>query len=155
MFMFPLGIEPYLVGGLIIGIGVALIYLVTGLHATQSSFFTTTLSWFSKRKSFQKDTNIKERGWRLTLAAGLVIGALIHTLTLSPTGFWTTSVQLWRLILGGLLVGFGTRLSSGCTSGHGISGLASLSKSSLYAVIVFMGVAIITASIVQMLGVSP
>ena len=153
--MFPLGIEPYLVGGIIIGIGVALIYLVTGLHATQSSFFTTTLSWFSKRKNFQKDTNIKERGWRLTLATGLVIGALIHTLTLSPTGFWTTTVQLWRLILGGLLVGFGTRLSSGCTSGHGISGLASLSKTSLYAVIVFMGVAIVIANIVQMLGVSP
>jgi uncharacterized membrane protein YedE/YeeE len=153
--MFPLGIEPYLEGGIIIGIGVALIYLVTGLHATQSSFFTTTLSWLSKRKSLQKDSNIKERGWRLTLAIGLVIGALIHTLTLSPTGFWTTSVQLWRLILGGLLVGFGTRLSSGCTSGHGISGLASLSKTSLYSVIVFMGVAIITASIVNMLGVSP
>ena len=60
--MFPLGIEPYLVGGLIIGIGVSLIYVVTGLHATQSSFFTTTLSWFSKRKKFQKDSNIKERG---------------------------------------------------------------------------------------------
>jgi uncharacterized membrane protein YedE/YeeE len=153
--MFPLGIEPYLIGGLIIGIGVSLIYLVTGLHATQSSFFTTTLSWFSKRKKFQKDSNIKERGWRLTLAIGLVIGAFIHTLTLSPTGFWTTSVQLWRLILGGLLVGFGTRLSSGCTSGHGISGLASLSKTSLYSVVVFMGVAIVTASIVNMLGVSP
>lgn len=153
--MFPLGIEPYLVGGIIIGVGVGLIYLITGLHATQSSFFTTTLSWFSKRKHVQKESNIKERGWRLTLATGLVIGALIHTLTLSPTGFWTTSVQLWRLFLGGLLVGFGTRLSSGCTSGHGISGLASLSKTSLYAVIVFMGVAIVTANIVQMLGVSP
>jgi len=153
--MFPLGIEPYLVGGIIVGIGVALIYLVTGLHATQSSFFTTTLSWFSKRKNFQKETNIKQRGWRITLATGLVIGALIYTLTISPTGFWTTSVQIWRLILGGLLVGFGTRLSSGCTSGHGISGLASLSKTSLYSVIVFMGVAIVTASIVQILGVSP
>ncbi len=153
--MFPLGIEPYLVGGIIIGVGVGLIYLITGLHATQSSFFTTTLSWFSKRKHFQKESNIKERGWRLTLATGLVIGAFIHTLILSTSGFWTTSVQLWRLFIGGLLVGFGTRLSSGCTSGHGISGLASLSRTSIYAVIVFMGVAIVTANIVQMLGVSP
>jgi uncharacterized membrane protein YedE/YeeE len=153
--MFPLGIEPYLVGGIIVGVGVALIYLITGLHATQSSFFTTTLSWFSKRKHFQKEKNIKERSWRLVLAIGVVIGALIYTFTLSPSGFWSTSVQLWRLALGGLLVGFGTRLSSGCTSGHGISGLASLSKTSLIAVIVFMGVAIFTANIVQMLGVSP
>ena len=153
--MFPLGIEPYLIGGIIIGIGVSIVYLTTGLHATQSSFFTTTLSWFSKRIHFQKEKNIKERNWRLVLASGLILGALIHTLTLSPTGFWTTSVQLWRLVLGGLLVGFGTRLSSGCTSGHGISGLASRSKTSLYAVLVFMGVAIVTANIVQLLGISP
>lgn len=153
--MFPLGIEQYLIGGILVGAGVSLIYILTGLHATQSSFFTTTLSWFSKRRHFQKERNLQERTWRLYLAIGLVIGALLHTLTLSPTGFWTTSVQLWRLALGGLLVGFGTRLSEGCTSGHGISGLASLSTTSLSAVIVFMGVAIITANIMQLLGVSP
>jgi uncharacterized membrane protein YedE/YeeE len=153
--MFPLGIEPYLIGGIIIGIGVSIVYLTTGLHATQSSFFTTTLSWISKRTHFQKERNIKERNWRVVLAIGLIIGALIYTLTLSPTGFWTTSVQLWRLALGGLLVGFGTRLSGGCTSGHGISGLASRSKTSLYAVLVFMGIAIVTANIVQLLGIAP
>ena len=153
--MFPLGITSYLIGGILAGIGVSFIFILTGLHATQSSFFTTTLSWFIKRKNFQKPNNIQERTWRLYLAIGLVIGALVYTLTLSPMGFWTTSVQLWRLALGGLLVGFGTRLSKGCTSGHGISGLASLSITSLYAVIVFMGVAIITANLVQMLGVTP
>jgi hypothetical protein len=153
--MFPNGIEQYLIGGLLIGVGVGLIYLLTGLHATQSSFFTTTLSWFSKRKHFQKTNNIEERQWRLYLAIGMVVGALIYTLTLSPTGFWTTSVQYWRLALGGLLVGFGTRLSQGCTSGHGISGLASLSKTSLYAVVVFIGIAIVTANIVQLIGVLP
>ena len=153
--MFPLGIEHYLIGGILVGIGVSIIYILTGLHATQSSFFTTTLSWFSKRRHFQKERNLQERSWRLFLAIGLVIGALLHTLTFSPTGFYTTSVQLWRLALGGLLVGFGTRLSEGCTSGHGISGLASLSITSLSAVIVFMGVAIVTANIVQLIGVLP
>jgi hypothetical protein len=153
--MFPLGIESYLIGGVIIGVAVSLVYLLTGLHATQSSFFTTTLSWFSKRKHFQKDSNLKERNWRLTLAIGLVIGALLYTLTLSTDGFYTTTVQLWRLVLGGLLVGFGTRLSSGCTSGHGISGIASLSMTSLYAVAVFMGIAVITANLIQIIGVAP
>lgn len=153
--MFPNGVEQYLIGGLLIGVGVGLIYLLTGLHATQSSFFTTTLSWFSKRKHFQKTNNIEERQWRIYLAIGMVVGALIYTLTLSPTGFWTTSVQFWRLVLGGLLVGFGTRLSQGCTSGHGISGLASLSKTSLCAVVVFIGIAIVTANIVQLIGVLP
>ena len=151
--VFPLGIISYLIGGIFAGIGVSFIFIMTGLHATQSSFFTTTLSWFIKRKHFQKQSNVQERTWRLCLAIGLVIGALVYTLTLSPTGFWTTSVQLWRLALGGLLVGFGTRLSGGCTSGHGISGLASLSTTSLYAVIVFMGVAVVTANLIQMLGV--
>ena len=153
--MFPLGITSYLLGGILAGIGVSFIFILTGLHATQSSFFTTTLSWFIKRKQFLKQRNIQERTWRLYLAIGLVIGALVYTLTFSSTGFWTTSVQLWRLALGGLLVGFGTRLSGGCTSGHGISGLASLSTTSLYAVIVFMGVAIVTANLIQMLGVMP
>ena len=153
--MFPLGITSYLIGGILAGIGVSFIFIMTGLHATQSSFFTTTLSWFIKSKHFLKQSNVQERTWRLYLAIGLVIGALVYTLTLSPTGFWITSVQLWRLALGGLLVGFGTRLSGGCTSGHGISGLASLSTTSLYAVIVFIGVAIVTANLIQMLGVMP
>jgi uncharacterized membrane protein YedE/YeeE len=151
--MFPLGIEPYLIGGIFIGLGVSLIYIMTGLHATQSSFFTTTLSWFSKLAHFQEERNIKERDWRLVLALGLVSGALIYTFAFSPTGFWVTGVALWRLALGGLLVGFGTRLSNGCTSGHGISGLASLSTTSLYAVITFMVVGIITAQLFQLLGV--
>jgi len=151
--MFPLGIEPYLVGGLIVGIGVSLIYVLTGLHATQSSFFTTTLSWFSKLAHFQENRNLDERDWRVTLALGVVSGALIYTFTLSPSGLWVTKVELWRLALGGLLIGFGTRLSTGCTSGHGISGLASLSTTSLYAVLTFMGFGIITAHLLELVGV--
>jgi uncharacterized membrane protein YedE/YeeE len=151
--MFPLGIEPYLVGGVLIGLGVSLVYIFTGLHATQSSFFTTTLSWFSKFGKFQGEKELTERDWRLALALGVVSGAIIYTFTLSPTGIWITGVALWRLALGGLLVGFGTRLSNGCTSGHGISGLASLSRTSLYAVITFMAVGILTAHLLAFLGV--
>jgi uncharacterized membrane protein YedE/YeeE len=151
--MFPLGIEPYLIGGIIVGLGVSLIYILTGLHATQSSFFTTTLSWFSKHTHFQEKRNLEERDWRLALALGVVSGALIYTFTLSPSGLWVTKVELWRLALGGLLIGVGTRLSNGCTSGHGISGLASLSTTSLYAVLTFMGFGIITAHLLELLGV--
>jgi hypothetical protein len=151
--MFPLGIEPYLIGGILVGLGVSFIYIMTGLHATQSSFFTTTLSWFSKLAHFQEERNIKERDWRLILALGILSGALLYTLTLSPTGLWVTDVPLWRFALGGLLVGIGTRLSNGCTSGHGISGLASLSTTSLYAVLTFMGVGILTAQLLQFLGI--
>jgi uncharacterized membrane protein YedE/YeeE len=153
--MFPLGIVPYIVGGILIGVGVSYIYVATGLHATQSSFFSATLSFFSRRPYFQQKQYLKSRGWRLVFAAGVILGAFIYTLTLSPEGFFTTAVQWWRLALGGFLVGFGTRLSKGCTSGHGISGLASLSTTSLYAVITFLAVGILTALIVQSLGVIP
>ena len=152
--MFPLGVFPYIAGGVLMGLGVSHIYVSTGLHATQSSFFSTTLSYFSKRPYFQQKQYLDSRGWRMTFAAGVLLGAFIYTVTLSPEGFFTTSIQWWRLVLGGFLVGFGTRLSKGCTSGHGISGLASLSFTSLYAVITFIAVGILTAMVVQTLGVT-
>jgi uncharacterized membrane protein YedE/YeeE len=153
--MFPLGIYPYILGGLIIGVGVSFVYLTTGLHATQSSLFSTTISYFSKIPYFQRKTYLDSREWRLYFAVGVILGALIYTVIVSPDCFWTTSVQWWRLLIGGFLVGFGTRLSSGCTSGHGISGIASLSTTSLYAVITFIVVGIITAHAFQFLGVTP
>jgi len=151
--MFPLGIEPYLIGGIVIGIGVSLVYLTTGLHATQSSFFTTTLSWISKRPYFLQKKYLESRGWRMTFAIGVILGAFIYSLTLATEGFFTTSVEWYRLAIGGFLVGFGTRLSKGCTSGHGISGLASLSTTSLLAVITFITIGILTALFVQNIGV--
>lgn len=153
--MFPLGIWPYIIGGLIIGLGVSFVYILTGIHSTQSSLFSTTMSYFSKIPYFQRKTYLDSREWRLYFAAGVILGAVIYTLTISPDGWWTTSVQLWRLVIGGVLVGFGTRLSSGCTSGHGISGIASLSTTSLFAVITFILFGIISAQIVTFLGVLP
>ena len=150
--MFPNGINAYMTGGLIIGLAVSFVYILTGTHATQSSFFTSTLSYFSKLPFFQRQTYLGSRKWRLYFASGVIIGALIYTLTISPDCFWLTSLPLWKLGLGGFLVGFGTRLSRGCTSGHGISGLASLSVTSLYAVITFIGVGIITVSVMSMVG---
>ena len=150
--MFPNGITSYLTGGIIIGIAVSFVYILTGTHATQSSLFTSTLSYFSKLPFFQRETYLDSRERRLYFAAGVILGALIYTLTISPDGFWVTGLPLWKLALGGFLVGFGTRLSRGCTSGHGISGLASLSVTSLYAVITFIGVGVITVSILRMVG---
>ena len=153
--MFPLGVSSYILGGMVIGLAVSFVYILTGLHATQSSLFSSTLSYFSKVPFFNRKTYLESREWRLYFAAGVILGALLYTVTISPDGFWTTSVQWWRLLLGGFLVGFGTRLSSGCTSGHGISGMASLSTTSLYAVITFIVVGVITANLMLMLGVTP
>jgi hypothetical protein len=57
--MFPLGIYPYVIGGLIIGLGVSFVYILTGLHSTQSSFFSTTISYFSKIPYFQRKTYLE------------------------------------------------------------------------------------------------
>lgn len=153
--MFPLGVTSYILGGLVIGLGVSFVYILTGEHATQSSLFSSTISYFSKLPYFQRKTYLDSREWRLYFALGVILGALLYTVTISPDGFWTTSVQWWRLLLGGFLVGFGTRLSSGCTSGHGISGIASLSTTSLIAVITFILFGVITANIMLLLGVTP
>ena len=153
--MFPLGIYPYLIGGFIIGVGVFFVYVMTGLHATQSSLLSTTISYFSKIPYFQRKNYLESRQWRLFFAAGVALGAFVYAITISPDGLWTTSVQWWRLAIGGFLVGFGTRLSSGCTSGHGISGVASLSTTSMSAVVIFIIVAIITAHLMLFLGVIP
>ena len=152
--VFPLGIFPYILGGIFIGIGVSYIYVSTGIHATQSSLFSTTISYFSKRPYFQQKAYLESRNWRIIFAMGVILGAFIYT-TVSPEGFFRTSVQWWRLLFGGFLVGFGTRLSQGCTSGHGISGLASLSTASLYAVITFIVFGILTAMLFQIFGVTP
>ena len=153
--MLPLGVTPYILGGVVIGLAVSFVYILTGLHATQSSLFSSTLSYFSNMPFFNRKTYLESREWRLYFAAGVILGALLYTVTVSPEGFWATSVQWWRLLVGGFLVGFGTRLSSGCTSGHGISGIASLSTTSLYAVITFIVVGVITANLMLMLGVAP
>jgi hypothetical protein len=153
--MFPLGVTSYILGGIIIGLGVSFVYILTGQHATQSSLFSSTLSYFSKLPYFNRKTYLDSREWRLYFAVGVILGALIYTVAISPDGFWTSSVQWWRLLVGGFLVGFGTRLSSGCTSGHGISGIASLSTTSLFAVITFIVVGAITANMILLLGVTP
>jgi uncharacterized protein len=61
----------------------------------------------------------------------------------------------WVLVAAGLLVGFGTRLGNGCTSGHGVCGVARLSRRSLVAVVTFVAVGMLTATVRHALGVSP
>ncbi|HFK2946649.1 TPA: YeeE/YedE family protein [Stenotrophomonas maltophilia] len=95
-----------------------------------------------------------ERGWRwafllgLLAAAGLVLWwqALPEA---SPRVLLRDALPAWQLICAGLLVGFGTRLGSGCTSGHGVCGMARGSKRSRLAVLVFMACAMLTTFLVR------
>jgi uncharacterized membrane protein YedE/YeeE len=86
----------------------------------------------------------------------LILGVLAWQLWQGTGTALTTAVSPERLLIGGLFVGFGARMSNGCTSGHGICGLSSLSGPSALAVLVFMGVAMLTANaLVWFTGVRP
>jgi len=148
---FPNGIVHYLVGGLIIGAAVGLLFVTTGLIGGMSMVFSSTWSYVSKQPFFQQARFTESRAWRLTYAAGLVLGGLVWLLW-SATGTWQTGVSWWQLAVGGFLVGFGARMSNGCTSGHGICGLASLQLPSLLAVLTFLATAIITAQLMARIG---
>lgn len=150
---FPQGMLHYLLGGLAIGGAVGLLYLSTGFVGGMSTLFSSTWSFVSRRPCFQQENLLGSRVWRLCYAAGLILGALAY---LAATGAsFTTEVDAWRLLVGGLLIGFGARLSNGCTAGHGICGLASLRLPSLLAVLVFLGTAIAVAQVFHGLGVVP
>ncbi len=149
--LFPLGLAHYITGGLLIGLGVSLLFVLTGLVGGMSSVYSAVWSFFSKASFFQQEKHFKTRQWRLVYAAGLILGAFIW-LSFSGSGMVVTSVSWERLALGGFIAGFGARLGNGCTSGHGICGVASLSLPSVLAVLVFLSAAIITAQLIASLG---
>lgn len=145
--LFPHGWVHFLAGGLVIGLGVSLLFALTGRVGGLSTVYTSSWSWFSALPYFQQDRFVRERGWRLLYSVGLVLGAAAWWLATGEGG-QGTGLSPGRLVVGGVLVGFGARLGNGCTSGHGICGLASLDRPSLVAVLTFMGAAFVTAWLV-------
>lgn len=145
--LFPHGWEQYLLGGLLIGAGVALLFVLTGLIGGMSTVYSSTWSYVVSRPFFQQSNLTSSRVWRLAYATGLIAGAALWFVLSGQPSRVAVSVPTWQLFIGGILVGYGARLSQGCTSGHGICGLASLSRPSLVAVITFMGTAFLTATI--------
>jgi uncharacterized membrane protein YedE/YeeE len=148
--LFPMGIAHYAIGGLLISFGVSYMFASTGLVGGMSTFSTSTWSFLSKASYFNRDTFTTSRNWRLVYAAGLILGAAIWQFTVGDT--FVTQVGYGQLLLGGLIAGFGARLSNGCTSGHGICGLASFKLPSLLAVLIFLSTAMIAANLVKILG---
>jgi uncharacterized membrane protein YedE/YeeE len=124
------------IGGGLIGLSAVLLMLLTGRIAGISGIFGGLLN-------FKGD----DRDWRIAFIAGLILAPLIA----SWIGYAMPTPKLpasWAVIIGaGLLVGFGTRLGGGCTSGHGICGIARLSSRSIVATIIFMLAAIATVAV--------
>lgn len=124
------------IGGGLIGLSAVLLMLLTGRIAGISGIFGGLLQFQSN-----------DRGWRLAFIAGLLLAPLIASLV----GYGMMPPKLpasWTVIVAaGLLVGFGTRLGGGCTSGHGICGISRLSSRSIVATLVFMATAIVTVAV--------
>ena len=150
--LFPFGWQHYLLGGMTIGAGVALLYLFNGWVGGMSTVFSSTWSFVSRKSFFQQARLVESRQWRLVYAAGVVLGALVWRFALNDGQAQSTSLPVWQLLLGGFLVGYGARLGNGCTSGHGICGLGALQLPSLGAVLTFMATAFLTANLLGALS---
>lgn len=126
-----------LLGGLMIGLSAALLMAFDGRIAGISGILGEVLAL---RRG--------EIGWRLAFMAGLVAAPLVYRALGGALPF-TITPAVPVLIGGGLLVGIGTRMGSGCTSGHGVCGLARLSKRSLIATLTFMATGIATVFVAR------
>lgn len=116
-----------------VGLAVALMLLLNGRIAGISGIVGGLLT-----------LKLRDAGWRAAFVAGLVLGALAYILVAGDAGAVRVLVPLPVVVVGGLLVGFGTRLGSGCTSGHGLCGMARFSRRSMVATATFFGVAMLT-----------
>ena len=112
--LFPFGWQHYLLGGLLIGSAVALLFVFTGLIGGMSTVFSSTWSFVVQRPFFQQARFTDSRGWRLVYALGLILGALVWWLGFADGAPQSTSIPVWQLLAGGFLVGYGARLGNGC-----------------------------------------
>ncbi|BCG65233.1 MAG: hypothetical protein methR_P3058 [Methyloprofundus sp.] len=133
-----------LLGGALIGLSVSLLLLLNGRMAGISGIMNGV---FSAPK--------KEEMWRAIFLVGLILGAVIFQLITNDSLQLRENYPVLLIIIGGFLVGFGTRMGSGCTSGHGICGIANFSVRSITATITFMVSGGVTVFILKhLLGVT-
>ncbi len=134
-----------LIGGALIGLAAAALLWLNGRIAGISGIFNGVLNPESG-----------DTGWRALFLVGLIAGASLYV-TLHPTAYTPRAgFPVALLALGGFLVGFGTRMGGGCTSGHGVCGVARLSLRSLVATAVFVATGMATVFIVRhVIGVQP
>jgi uncharacterized protein len=122
-----------LAGGVLIGAGAGVLILLDGKIAGISGIFERVL-----HRAFG------EQYWRLAFLAGLLLPALVL-----GTGAIDWQASPWLLAVAGSLVGFGTRLGSGCTSGHGVCGIANISPRSLVATLTFIAAGAATVGLMH------
>ena len=126
-------------GGLLIGFAAAIMLLGLGRIAG--------VSGMAARATGIADTGAP-RNVAIAFVVGLPLGALLIAQTVGAVNV-SFPASIWPLIIGGLLVGYGTRLGSGCTSGHGVCGLSRLSPRSMVATGMFMASGFVTVGLLR------
>jgi len=130
-----------MVGGLIIGLSVSIMLLfngrVTGIAGIIYGLFNPVKG---------------DWGWRWYFLSGLVLGGLIMSVVKVDAFSSLLNTNWIQLLMGGFLIGFGSVLGSGCTSGHGVCGISRLSPRSLVATMIFMSSGILTVYFLRKFG---
>lgn len=126
------------IGGLMIGGAALLLYAAAGRIAGISGILGGTM-WEKQQ----------ERTWRAAFVIALIAGGWLATTLVVGGDHHVVTSGTPLLVVSGLLVGFGTRLGNGCTSGHGVCGLARLSPRSLASVMTFMGIGMLSATLLR------
>ena len=126
-----------LAGGLLIGLSVVLLLYTLGRIAGISGIAAGAMTQHGV-----------ERYWRLAFIGGIILSAVLYIMFVGELHIQPQMSSAW-LIVAGLLVGFGTRLGSGCTSGHGVAGLSRLSPRSIVATLTFMAAAVVTTTVIR------
>jgi uncharacterized membrane protein YedE/YeeE len=132
--------EP-LIGGTLIGVAVSLLLLFNGKVLGVSGIISELVT-----------KPIDKNYWRLFFVLGLLVAPFIYSFY-KPMPVTTITTNNLMVIVGGLLVGLGSRLGSGCTSGHGVCGIARLSIRSIIATITFISFGALTVFLIQRLFV--
>jgi uncharacterized membrane protein YedE/YeeE len=127
-----------LIGGFLIGLSALILFLGDGRIAGISGILGNLLA-----------PRANETAWRAAFLAGLIIAPALYAAAGGHLPPLNVTVSVPLLIAGGFLVGFGTRLGSGCTSGHGVCGMARLSPRSIAATLTFMATGAITVFIMR------
>lgn len=127
------------VGGALIGCAAVMLWLLLGRIAGISGIAGRALHIFKPDAP----------GWPLTFLLGLGIGGWTIVLLTNARPAVPADLDHWSLVVAGVLVGFGTRLGSGCTSGHGVCGISRLSKRSITATATFMAAGMTVATILH------
>ena len=139
--MIEYNLAPALHGGALIGLSAVLLLWLNGRIAGISGIL---YGLFTRQSD--------ERNWRLLFVIGLILGGVIYQVVTGATLATRTDFPLPVLVVAGLLVGIGSRLGSGCTSGHGVCGISRLSQRSVLATVTFITTAIITVAVVRVIS---